>query len=171
MGFFFAVSHVILSPVRLQLLLCASCLSVGVNTFTKLWLQHPRPFFIIDSYMVDKCEFEYGNPSGHAQNATTFYLAFITLAMQEYKIKDHKIKIYSLLTLYLVAVGATRVFGGVHTLDQVLAGCCLGAIMYILIVHIFSQTIEKWFEQMQTGKIGFLNILLVFYLLMNLVVL
>jgi len=69
----------------------------------------PRPYFYEKSYIPTSCSFEYGNPSGHGQVSTSFYLAGIYVLLEYLDIKSKTIKaiIYILTTSFCAFVGFT----------------------------------------------------------------
>jgi membrane-associated phospholipid phosphatase len=158
MGFFFALSTLILSSTSLQLLLCTSCLSVSLNTLLKLLLQLPRPFFLSPIHPIQKCEFEFGWPSGHAQNASTFFLAFFWLGCEELKVVGlRKLGVFSTIFWGLLIVAAARVGVGVHSLDQVIGGIFLGVAVNLVVLGMVRKKVEGVFMAMESGTKGVWN--------------
>jgi membrane-associated phospholipid phosphatase len=162
------IAQVLLSMAKFQQLMVALTITVFSNTLIKMVVRDPRPFFDNDSFSPAKCEFEYGFPSGHAQTAVTFYLTLLCLLFREYHIKKQKSLLYFLVFTWCWLIGFTRIFLGVHTIEQILTGFGLGVIVHIFVLHIFNDTFEKALEGLETGKTKFWNPILYFYIFADL---
>jgi membrane-associated phospholipid phosphatase len=96
------------------------------NTLDKMFWRDPRPYFLTKMSPLNCKDVEYGNPSGHAMVTTAIYLTVFYLLKRK-----------GLMYLFLQAVFYCCVFVisinrfkmGVHSLDQLLNGCVLGAII------------------------------------------
>lgn len=98
-----------------------------INTGLKEWFQIPRP-----DIMFHRADAEgYGFPSGHAQSAVMLwgYLAW-------------RFKSYKLPIALIFLIGFSRVFLGVHTTLQVVAGWSIGFATLLLSIWII-ETIKK----------------------------
>jgi multisubunit Na+/H+ antiporter MnhE subunit len=52
---------------------------------------------------------------------------------------------YTFVLLYGLFIGYTRVFTGLHTMEQILIGYGFGVIVHLLMMHIFRDQIENCF--------------------------
>ena len=75
---------------------------------------------------------------------------------------------YATVVSYCAFIGFTRIFVGLHTLEQILTGFGSGIMVHILVAHIFYRSIEDVFIKIETRKVGFINWLSILYLLANL---
>ena len=93
---------------------CFSCLVKSVY-------QEPRPFFVAD-LVPSQCRFEYGNPSGHSFVAVGMYLTLWDFFFRTYCVERKLLQRVTLgLTVVLIlAIGASRIYNGVHTYNQVI---------------------------------------------------
>lgn len=96
------------------LILCSSF----INSFSKILIRAPRPYFIDDRIHVSHLEDGYGMPSGHAQNST---VALITLS--NYK---NMTRFRIAFIAVIILIGLSRVYLGYHSPIQVLAGWIMG---------------------------------------------
>lgn len=101
-------------------------IAILANAFLKDLFQDPRPpiQFALDPRVGDS----FGLPSGHAQIATTMWL---WLALE-----TRRAWAWILAILIAAGVGASRLYLGVHDMEDVLAGTLLG-IATIVIYHGF----------------------------------
>ena len=51
--------------------------ALGVLSLLKGLLMEPRPFHVIPGLQPTKCDFEFGNPSGHSLAAASIYFTFL----------------------------------------------------------------------------------------------
>lgn len=187
---FFCISQAVLSPVNAQILLCSSCLSISLNIIVKMMIRDARPYFYSLDYTPVKCDFEYGSPSGHAQSATSFFISFVTLLFREQYMKQtngdsffksifkKKLFVYSVVIFYCAFISFSRIFVGLHTLEQILMGFGLGLIVHLLMCHIYIEKLERLFIGVETRKTFFRNpvsymyfganlTVIIFYLMIN----
>ena len=104
--------------------------SVYWNGFLKLIYYSPRPFWINDD-LFQYCETGYGNPSGHAMISTIFYLGIIEILIQRKKFNKsirYFLKIICFFVIYNIML--SRIYFGVHSIDQVIYGHLLGLGFY-----------------------------------------
>ena len=91
-------------------------LGAYLNFFLKILIPWPRPPF--ELRIVGRDLVDYGFPSGHAQDSSTFW-SWISL--------DFKKRSLAVLgTLIVLAVGISRVYLGVHYPGQVIGGWLIG---------------------------------------------
>lgn len=163
-------SHIFLPIFRAQILIVTLAISVFVNTLIKMVVKDSRPFFINDEFFPDKCEFEYGFPSGHSQTAVTFYLTVLTLLFREYNIQRGKYLTYFLVVFWCLTVGMTRVTLGVHTMEQILVGFGFGLIVHVFTCHIYLDQLEAAFKGIETGRTPFFSKIFFMYISFDIIV-
>lgn len=163
----FWIAHVILSPANSQMLLATSCLGVSFNIAIKMLIRDARPYFNTDLYTPVSWDFEYGSPSGHSQSVTSFFLTLVTLLIKEYNLQKYKKLLYTSTVLYCWFISFTRIFVGLHTLEQILTGLGFGIIIHLLMAHIFFDYFISLFNGIETGKTRFWNPLTLIYFLLN----
>jgi hypothetical protein len=95
-----------------------------LNAVLKLFFHDPRPFWTDRTVHAYEAQDSFGMPSGHAQNAA---VAWGFLASQTRR------KVCWALALVLVAlIGVSRVYLGVHSVGQVLAGWAIGLVVLVV---------------------------------------
>ena len=98
---------------------------IAVITFfvnlLKLRYHGARPFWSADAVQAFHCTTQYGNPSGHAM--TAFCAGLLFAFSQEKKVKAGAI---GLALVFGSVVAYSRLFLGVHSLNQVLFGGLIG---------------------------------------------
>lgn len=105
-------------------------LSVAVNNTAKNLLRQPRPFWLDAS--VQRWQVEgYGLPSGHAQNATAVYLLVAAWLRRGW--------VWLLAFAGIFLISLSRIYLGVHFLQDVVGGFVLG--LLVLIGFLFWQRI------------------------------
>jgi glycerophosphoryl diester phosphodiesterase len=110
---------------------------VGItNTFLKDLFQDPRPplAFALDARVGDS----FGLPSGHAQIATAMWLWLA------YEIR----RTWAWIAAILIAagVGASRIYLGVHDLEDVLGGTLLGLASFMIYRDVVSDQFKAWHD-------------------------
>ena len=96
---------------------------------TKIAYHDPRPYMTDNLINPYGCTNEYGNPSGHALLCSSF---FSLLFLDNFHIKSNKCSKltyflwFGLLISTIVTVSFSRLYLGMHTLNQVLYGALLG---------------------------------------------
>lgn len=120
---------------KLFLINVASIASVIVNNIIKIIIKRERPNFLVLSN-----ETSYSFPSGHSMISILFFGSIIYL-VNKYNIK-YKKTITILLSIFIILVGLSRLYLGVHFLTDVIGGYLCGFIALIIIIMIFER-IEK----------------------------
>ena len=103
-----------------ELLLFNFLLSTIVYVVLKNIIQRPRP-----SIFLFIKETGYSFPSGHATNNMAFYGMLIYLAYKTIKNKKLKILTITLLSLWILIMGTTRIYFNVHYPSDIVAGFVL----------------------------------------------
>ena len=106
------------------------------NSFLKDLFQDPRPplAFALDSQVGDS----YGLPSGHAQVATAMWLWLA------YEIK--RPWAWALAVVIVACVGFSRLYLGVHDVEDVLAGTLLGLASVVIYRGMVSDQFQFWHD-------------------------
>ena len=87
-------------------------------------------------------EKSYSFPSGHSMISVLFFGSIIYL-VNKYNVKHKKLITFSLSTFVLL-VGISRIYLGVHYLTDVVGGYLLGFIVLFLIIHLFERKMFVW---------------------------
>lgn len=132
------------------LFFCVSSLAVIIDNIMKMSYGQPRPFWVHNEVFVT-CDGGYGNPSAHAYVASSCYLtlAHILTDYDFFKKRIYlRIFVYILFIGLIIAICLSRLYLGVHAINQILHGALLGIALYFLFVHIIrmhAMTAEKFF--------------------------
>ncbi len=121
--FYLAITPLIYWCVNKQMgkhLIFLLAISDIINSTIKHSFRQPRPFWLDASIGLDE-ELSYGIPSGHAQTATVMYL-FLGFWLR-------RSWVWLLCLAMIVLMGLSRVYLGVHFVQDVLAGVALGLLI------------------------------------------
>ena len=121
---------------KLFLINVASIASVVVNNIIKIIIKRERPNFLVLSN-----ETSYSFPSGHSMISILFFGSIIYL-VNKYNIK-YKKTITILLSIFIILVGLSRLYLGVHFLTDVIGGYLCGVVTLIIIIMIFERVDKK----------------------------
>lgn len=105
-------------------------ISESLNRILKPIFAIPRPD--VDSLVTMS---GYGHPSGHAMNALVFGGTCIMLVFGSNYKKQLKIALFALSFAYIIIMGFSRIYLGVHTATDVMAGYLAG--VFILSVNYY----------------------------------
>ena len=133
----FAIGLSLMDLRHCFLIFAAQAFAMMVFSFEKNVIRAPRPYFIDPEIPIDACKFaEFGSPSGHSFAASTIYTNVTALMLKYYKSSRRT----SILAFTLIAApiilftGVSRIYEGMHSVDQVLSGIVQGA----LVAYLFS---------------------------------
>ena len=113
-----------------------------LNILIKNYINRPRPD--MEMRLIEASSYSY--PSGHSMCALAFYGFLIYLAYKKVEHTWVKILAFIFLPLLILAIGASRVYLGVHYPSDVIAGFAAGLfwlVFSILLVNIF-RLYRKW---------------------------
>jgi membrane-associated phospholipid phosphatase len=123
--------------------ICAVIYSVFFDNILKVIYGNPRPYWKDPSLFL-ACDGGYGNPSGHSFSSSAIYLSFWHI-ITDYDFFASgilgiclRIGLLILFIILIVSIMLSRVYLGVHGLNQILYGASLGFSLYYIIFHIFS---------------------------------
>ena len=125
----FCISIYLLYLRRFQLLVAFSTCMIfsGIfNFILKNIFERPRPEIL----RLGKAT-GYSFPSGHAMAGICFYLFLAFMISLECKKKSQKIIAYSIAIFFIVSIGISRIYLGVHYPSDVLAGYTFGAAWFL----------------------------------------
>ena len=117
-----------------------------IVSYFKLFYNHPRPYMIDGNIKPISCSKSFGNPSGHSCSASLFAIVVFCDVFHGSQMGQKPSKFYSWYTYISVllfmlfwagSIPYTRFVMGVHSLDQIIYGSCLGVwsgfIMHFLV--------------------------------------
>ena len=113
-------------------------ISGAFNDSFKVLFHTPRPFWYSSDIKAYVHEYQFGNPSGHAQNAVAFWGYLATY------FKKRWFWISAILLMFLI--GLSRLVLGMHFHIDVLSGWIIGIILLWAFIR-FSPSISNWMGQ------------------------
>jgi membrane-associated phospholipid phosphatase len=116
-------------------------ISAWLNSVVKDLLKQPRPFNI-EPALGKAFEPTYGAPSGHSQNSMIFWIPVAAWFQTVWK--EKRILIWTLAVSFVLLIGFTRLYLGVHFPTDLLAGWLLAGIILVL-YFTAGPFIEKFF--------------------------
>lgn len=119
----------------------------AVNYFMKLSFHRVRP----PHPLIERLQ-NFGFPSGHATSAFIFYGLLTYLVWKMNIPKLYKYIAGSILILFSLLIGFSRVYLRVHYPSDVLAGFCIGFAWLILIVWLFEGLKKKTDKELNQSK-------------------
>jgi len=97
-------------------------LSALINNMLKTLFRQPRPFWLEPEIQRGEAE-GYGIPSGHVQNVTAVYLLLAALLRRGW--------VWILVLVYILLMGLSRLYLGVHFLQDIAVGFAVGLLIFI----------------------------------------
>lgn len=110
----------------------------GINTLLKYLFMRDRPTLNV---LVN--ESGYSFPSGHSMISIVFYGYLIYLIYRFISNKKIKLLLISLLSIFIVIIGFSRIYLGVHYASDVIGGFCFGISYLIIYVDIVKKFIKE----------------------------
>lgn len=117
-------------------------LSTVLNGIGKQLIRGPRPFWLEPQLGLIE-EISYGIPSGHAQTATVV-AGFLAGWFR-------KRWLWTAAVLYILIMGFTRIYLGVHFVHDVVAGILLGALI-LTGFALWQRFLGRWFRSRLLGQ-------------------
>lgn len=114
-------------------------ISVYIQSLMKIIYGHTRPFLENPKLYNGVCDGGFGNPSGHALVCCYSYLILLHYINNKYFIEKKIRKILLSISFYMVLllVIISRIFLGLHSINQVIYGSSLGIWIYSIFIHVF----------------------------------
>ena len=113
-------------------------------TIGKVAIRAPRPFFIMPE-LVSQCKVaEFGSPSGHSLVAATCYLATASVTLRFLNSSNLvRASTYAFIVAPIVLyTGISRIYFGMHSLDQVISGTLQGVIISYLFCDLLYERLD-----------------------------
>ena len=140
-----------------------SMLSTHFCNYAKLIYGEGRPYLLTDKeeFLKTKAEKGYGNPSGHSFQSTIIFLGLSQILIDYFKLgKINCAILYAISAFLIYLINFSRVILGVHSINQVIFGDCLGFILYFIIYKIFQPHLKEpiiFFEKFVKAKFHIIN--------------
>ncbi|MBC6461445.1 phosphatase PAP2 family protein [Actinomadura sp. HBU206391] len=110
--------------------------SAAINTLLKLLWHAPRPYWTDQSVKAHQSLSSFGMPSGHAQgSAVAWGLAGV---------QARRRAVWVLVVAVVFLVGVSRVYLGMHSIQQVLAGWGIGVALLVLALALEPIVVPWW---------------------------
>ena len=147
------------------ILLSISLISIYIGGILKIIYQNERPFFINSEIKVLNCEGGFGNPSNHSLLSTFFYLSLYEIYVKKNKeINEKKKKLILFFTIFFIfSIVFSRMFLGVHTLNQILFGSLIGFFLYFFMFKMLIFNENILFVIYNFKKIVFIIVFLIIF--------
>lgn len=128
------------------------------NSFFKLWMTEPRPFWVSSEIKGYVYETSYGLPSGHSQNAVTIwgYLAYVFRGLGWWVIPG------ALVLMSLLCF--SRLVLGVHFPQDIIGGIILGAAALFVYIKT-TDLVINWYSGLPTVQKIVIPLLISFLLI------
>ena len=156
--------YFILNPLNYFIYIITTLiLSIYTDCLMKIIYNDPRPFFI-NSELFQECEGGFDNRSGHSFGACRNLFRNLNLSMRYKKFKNNNKVIYGSLIftiIFIFIIMISRIYRGVHSIDQIIYGGLLGLGFYYLmffIVDIYKLKPKEFFEKIDKDKYIFISI-------------
>jgi membrane-associated phospholipid phosphatase len=136
------------SRIGLQIALVLSTSSI-LNSIFKLAFASPRPYWVSEQVRAYAAESSFGIPSGHAQYAVAIWSVMANGVRRRWA--------WIAALVLMLLIGASRVYLGVHFVQDVIAGWLIGAVILGVFMGLWNP-VADWLS----GKTPALQILLAF---------
>lgn len=105
---------------------------VGVNYLLKLIISRPRPYMAYEGVQMLTNALGNSFPSGHAVSSGIIALFVIAFVFMQSKNKFVRYGTILSMLMYVGIMCVARMYLGVHYLTDVLAGVCVGTLIYCI---------------------------------------
>ena len=120
------------------LILTNSILSTLSYIVIKPIIQRPRPY---PFHFIE--ETGYSFPSGHSTASMAFFGLMIYIIWKEIQSKKLKYFLISILSIWIILIGVSRIYFNVHYPSDVVAGFILGGIAILFTITIIAKKLEN----------------------------
>lgn len=114
--------------------------AVGLTAGLKLCFERPRPD--ISLRLVTEHGFSF--PSGHSLDSAAVYVTCTILAARQLRGLPSRAVIWALFLSLVAAIGATRMYLGVHYFSDVTAGIMLGAAWAVILDSVMNRLDDRF---------------------------
>ena len=128
------------SLIKSSVYICGFFFCLQFHSMMKIWYGNTRPFWDKPKLYQDICDGGFGNPSGHSMVTTYLYLTlFIYLNELQYFKNNKKAQIIALaiILFWIFSIIYSRIFLGVHSINQIIFGTTLGLIVFCFEIIVF----------------------------------
>ena len=133
--------------LRLGLLLMSS---VGLNSALKLAFHSPRPYWVLPQVKALSSHLDFGLPSGHAQQAVTFW-GFLGASLHR---RWARVAALALIIL----IGLSRVYLAVHSPTDVILGWLIGTLLLWAFLQ-WQNPVRDWLRQRSVAQLVLISFL------------
>ena len=119
--------------------------SISILGILKSINHEPRPFFV-HIIQPSECPLDYGNPSNHSQ----YSILYLTIVEMLCKSKGWLLGSAVWTLIFLISL--SRIYMGVHTLNQILSGLISGLCINMLLCDIFYYEITRFVNQVSKKR-------------------
>ena len=106
------------------------------------------------------CPKDFGNPSGHSFAVILLYEPIISDSIGYWKYKPWMY----VLTVLFIMIPISRMYLGVHSLNQILFGLSLGTVFLILYKYIYQKALYELFWEFLLGSAKLIKLIGIFFL-------
>lgn len=117
-----------------------------LNTLLKLVFQAPRPYWTDPGVRPLESQSSFGMPSGHAQSSIVAWGYLAARLARTWA--------WLLAGVVIVLVGVSRVYIGVHSAGQVLAGWAIGAVLLVVVLRMEPILAPWWCDRHIAAQLG-----------------
>ena len=129
-----------------------------IKDLFKIIFHHKRPFWENSNIKID-CNAGFGHPSGHSLCSSLGYLIIYYFCSEKIQKKRIvRILIFFLFLFYIFLILISRLYFGVHSLDQVIFGFSLGCGFFMLFFYVLE--IQKLKDEEIFKLITFTNVII-----------
>ncbi|WP_242892077.1 phosphatase PAP2 family protein [Actinomadura litoris] len=107
-----------------------------LNTVLKLVFHAPRPYWTDPGIVGRESRVSFGMPSGHSQNAVILWGFFAT--------RTRRWLLWAGAAVVVALIGVSRVYLGVHSTGQVLAGWAVGLVVLVAALGLEPMVVPWW---------------------------